>query len=56
MRPMVISLEELKKAAFSDLPIKTQIDVCYDGTKYISDFACEVMVPLLEGLLIPILQ
>jgi hypothetical protein len=35
----------------SDLPYKTIIDACFDGTKGMHDFSTEVMIPLCKGLL-----
>jgi hypothetical protein len=35
----------------SDLPYKTIVDACFDGTKGMHDFSTEVMIPLCKGLL-----
>lgn len=47
----MISLEELLNAPISDLSLKQLNDAFYDGTKAIYDFAKEVMIPQLKGLL-----
>jgi hypothetical protein len=48
-----ITFDELLNMPVSDLPVKTQNDAWYDGTKYMHDFAREVMVPVLSKLLKP---
>jgi hypothetical protein len=35
----------------SDLPYKTIVDACFDGTKGMHDFSTEVILPLCKGLL-----
>jgi hypothetical protein len=46
-----VSIDELLDV--SDLPVKTLIDAGFDGTKYMHDFSCECMLPVLKALLAP---
>lgn len=47
----MITLDELRSAP--DLDLKQKLDAYYDGTKCIYNFADEVMVPILNGLIKP---
>jgi hypothetical protein len=46
-----VTIDELLD--ISDLPVKTLIDAGFDGTKYMHDFSCECMLPVLKALLSP---
>jgi hypothetical protein len=48
-----VTFDELMNCPVTDLPSKTLVDAQFDGTRYMHDFAQEVMMPVLKTLLSP---